>query len=192
MIFNKVEKIQKERSLVLIKPDGVKRRLAGEIISRMEKVGLKLIAAKMVLVRPEMAIKHYGYDEQWFKNVGRKLLKFYQEHGKDPNEEIGTKNPKEIGLLVQKWCVNYLTEGPIIATIWEGPHAVEIIRKIVGPTFPSQAPPGTIRGDYSCDSPLLSNANKRSVHNLIHASGSPEEARLEIQLWFKEKEIHEY
>ena len=181
-----------ERSLVLIKPDGIKRGLIGEIISRLEKPGLKLIAAKMIVVPPEMAIKHYGYDDTWFENVGKKLLKFYEEYGKDPNEEIGTKNPREIGKMIQQWNVNYLTEGPVLAMIWEGPHAVEIIRKIVGPTFPNQAPPGTIRGDYSFESPTLANADKRAVHNLIHASGTPEEAELEIQLWFKEKEIYSY
>lgn len=181
-----------ERSVVIIKPDGVKRRLIGEIISRFEKVGLKLIACKMVVVPEELAFKHYGYDEEWFENVGKKVLAFYQEHGKDPKEELGTMEPKEIGKMVQKWNVDYLTEGPVLAMVWEGPHAVEIIRKIVGPTYPNQAPPGTIRGDFGFESPLISNANKQSVHNLIHASGTPQEAELEIQLWFKEKEILDY
>ncbi len=181
-----------ERSLVLIKPDGVKRGLIGEVISRFEKVGLKLIACKMVVVKPEMAIKHYGYSQEWFENVGKKVLAFYQEHGKDPGEELGTMDQIEIGKMVQKWNVDYLTGGPVVAMIWEGPNVVEIIRKIVGPTYPQQAPPGTIRGDYSYDSPFLSNINKRSVQNLIHASGTPQEAELEIQLWFKEKEIHQY
>jgi nucleoside-diphosphate kinase len=181
-----------EKSLVLVKPDGVKRGLIGDIIGRFEKVGLKLIAAKMVVVTPEMATKHYGYDESWFKNVGDKVMAFYNEHGKDPGEELGTMDAKEIGKLVQKWNVDYLTAGPVLAMIWEGPHAVEVIRKIVGSTYPNTAPPGTIRGDYSFDSPFLSNVNKRSVQNLVHASGAPEEAELEIQLWFKEDEIHEY
>jgi nucleoside-diphosphate kinase len=183
------KKLLKERTVVLIKPDGVRRGLIGEIISRFEKIGLKMIACKLVKVPKELAFKHYGYDESWFENVGKKVLQFYREHGLDPNEEIGTMEPKKIGKLVQEWNVNYLTEGPVLAMIWQGPHAVEIVRKIVGPTYPNQAPPGTIRGDYSWDSPLTSNSEKRSVYNLIHASGKPEEAELEIQLWFKEKEI---
>ena len=178
-----------EETVVLVKPDGVKRGLIGEIISRFEKTGLKLIAAKLVVVPPELAVKHYGYDNDWFENVGRKLLQFYREHGKDPGEELGTKEPKELGKLVQQWNVDYLTEGPVLAMIWQGYHAVEIVRKIVGPTFPQSAPPGTIRGDFSTDSPLTANANKRSVYNLIHASGSVQEAKLERELWFKEDEI---
>ena len=184
--------MEPERTVVLIKPDGVKRGLIGEIVSRFEKIGLKLIACKMVVVPADMATKHYGYGEDWFENVGKKLLKFYEEHGKDPNEEIGTKKPKEIGKLVQKWNVNYLTEGPVLAMIWQGAHAVEIIRKIVGLTFPNQSPPGTIRGDFSFDSPLNANSESRSVRNLIHASGAADEAKLEIELWFKEDEINQW
>lgn len=180
-----------EYSVVLIKPDGVQRGLIGEIISRFEKVGLRMIAGKMVHIDEEMAFKHYNFGEEWYQKVGEKLLQFYQEHGKDANEQIGTMQAKEIGKLVQKWNVDYLTEGPVLAMIWQGPHAVEIIRKIVGSTYPNQSPPGTIRGDFSYDSPLLSNANKRSVHNLIHASGSIKEAEFERKLWFKENEICE-
>jgi len=184
--------MEQEKTLVLIKPDGIKRGLIGEIIGRFEKVGLKLIACKMVVVPADMATKHYGYGEEWFEAVGKKLLEFYQEHGKDPNEEIGTKEPKEIGKLVQKWNVDYLTEGPVLAMIWEGVHAVEVVRKIVGSTFPNQSPPGTIRGDFSVDSPLNANSQKRSVRNLIHASGAVDEAKLEIELWFKENEINQW
>jgi len=181
-----------ERSLVLIKPDGVRRQLVGEIISRFEKIGLRLIACKLIVVPEEMAFKHYGYGEDWFQKVGEKTLKFYKEHGKDPNEELGTMKPKEIGKLVQKWNVNFLTEGPVLAMIWKGPHAVEIIRKVVGSTYPNQALPGTIRGDYSFDSPFIGNVNKKAINNLVHASGAVDEADLEIQLWFKEKEIFDY
>lgn len=181
----------KERTLVLVKPDGVKRGLVGEIISRFEKTGLRLIGLKMVIIPPEMAFKHYGYSKEWFKKVGEKVLAFYREHGRDPGEELGTMEPEEVGKMVQKWNVDYLTAGPVVAMVWEGPHAVEVVRKIVGPTYPHQAPPGTIRGDFAIDSPFTSNMEKRSVHNLIHASGTAEEAKLEIELWFKEKEIIE-
>lgn len=181
--------MEREFSVVLVKPDGVKRNLTGEIISRLERVGLKMIACKLVIVDETVADKHYGYDDQWFQNVGEKLIEFYKEHGIDPNEEIGTMEPKEVGKMVQKWNVEYLTEGPVLAMIWKGPHAVEIIRKMVGSTYPQQSAPGTIRGDFSFESPLVANSKKRSIRNLIHASGSIEEAKLERQLWFKEKEI---
>lgn len=178
-----------EQTLVLVKPDGVKRGLIGEIIARFERIGLSMVGCKMVMVPKEMAAKHYGYDDQWFINVGRKTLEFYEKIGKDPNEEVGTKDPKEIGKLVQSWNIESLTEGPVLAMVWHGPHAVEIVRKVVGPTYPELAPPGTIRGDFGFDSPATSNSEKRSVRNLIHASGTPDEAKLEIELWFKEEEI---
>jgi len=181
-----------QKTLVVIKPDGVERRLVGEIISRFEKVGLKMIACKLIVISKEVAFKHYGYGEGWFLKVGKKVLRFYKEHGKDPHEELGAMEPEEIGKLVQKWNVDYLTEGPVLAMIWQGDHAVEVVRKIVGSTYPNQAPPGTIRGDYAVDSPLTSDTEKRSVRNLIHASGAPDEAELEIQLWFREEEIHSY
>jgi len=181
--------MEKEFSVVLIKPDGIQRNLTGEIISRFEKVGLKMIACKMVIVNEQIATKHYGYNDQWFQNVGEKLIEFYKENGKDPNEEIGTMEPKKVGQMVQKWNVEYLIEGPVLAMIWQGPHAVEIIRKMVGSTYPQQSPPGTIRGDFSFESPLIANSKKRSIRNLIHASGAVDEAKLERQLWFKEKEI---
>lgn len=176
-------------SVVLIKPDGMQRQVVGEIISRFEKVGLKMIACKLVKVTPQLAARHYGYDEAWFENVGKKVLEFYQQHGRDAGEELGTMDPQEVGKLVQKWNIDYLTAGPVLAMIWQGPHAVEIIRKIVGSTYPQESAPGTIRGDYSYDSPFLSNVNQRSIQNLIHASGKPEEAEFERQLWFKETEI---
>lgn len=182
--------MHREYSVVLIKPDGMGKRLIGEIIGRFEKIGLNLIACKMVNVNADMAIKHYGGgNSTWFESVGKKLLEFYKENGKDPLEEIGTMEPKEIGKLVQKWNVDYLTEGPVLAMIWQGPHVVQIIRKLIGHTYPELASPGTIRGDFSFESPLLANSKSRSIHNLIHASGSVDEAKFERELWFKEDEI---
>ncbi len=178
-----------EQSVVLIKPDGIERQLIGEIISRFEKIGFKMLACKLVIIDKELAGKHYGYDNKWFESVGKKLLEFYKENGKDPKEEIGTMEPKKIGEIVQKWNVNYLTEGPVLAMLWQGHRVVEIIRKMVGSTYPFSSPPGTIRGDFSFDSPLLADNDKRAIKNLIHASGSVKEAQFEKQLWFKEKEI---
>lgn len=181
-----------QQSIVLVKPDGVKRGLVGEIISRFEKAGLKLVALKMVWIDREMAFKHYGVTEEWFEKVGEKTKAFYKEQGLDAREDFLKMPNKKIGQLVQKWNVDYLTEGPVVAMLVEAPSAIEIVRKIVGPTYPQDAAPGTIRGDYSFDSPYLSNTRRRSVHNLIHASGNPKEAEFERQLWFKEKEIHKY
>ncbi len=180
-----------EQSVVLIKPDGVKRGLIGEIIGRFEKAGLKPVAAKMVLVSEELAFKHYGAEDSWFDNVGKKIRQFYEEHGMDPNEEFGKMTDHQMGEMVQKWNVVYLAEGPVLAMVWEGPlGTVEIIRKIVGSTYPISALPGTIRGDFGLDSPDVTNAEKRSIHNLIHASGTVEEAAREKELWFRKDEIY--
>jgi len=182
-----------EYSIVLIKPDGVRRGLMGEIISRFEKAGLKMIAGKLVLIGEDLAFKHYDVDDDWFENIGQKIHQFYKENGLDVGEELGQLTNHQMGEMVQKWNVNYLTEGPVMAMMWEGPKGtIAIIRKIVGSTYPVEARPGTIRGDYCLDSPDLTNRQKRSIHNLVHASGSVEEAAKERQLWFKEKEIYSY
>jgi len=180
-----------EKTLVLIKPDGVQRGLVGEIISRFEKIGLKIIGLKMVKIDETIALKHYGYDEKWFEDVGRKVKNFYQKVGFSPGEEFSKLSNKEIGKLIQKWNVDYLTEGTVVAMAIKGPHAIEIVRKVVGSTYPHEALPGTIRGDYSFESPLVATLDQRAVRNLVHASGSKREAKLEIELWFKKEEIFE-
>jgi len=181
-----------ERSVVLVKPDGVQRGLVGEIIHRFERAGLKLVAMKMVHVGSEFALKHYGFNDEWFENIGKKVKEFYKEQGYDPGEDFAKLPNHDIGKLVQKWNVDYLTNGPVVAMVWEGPGVVSIVRKMVGSTYPHQSPPGTIRGDFGLDSPFLSNIKKRSVQNLIHASGTPEEAKVEMELWFKEEDMHSY
>jgi len=181
-----------EQTVVLIKPDGVKRGLVGEIIARFEKAGLKIIALKMVWIDKKTAFQHYGVDQEWYEKVGQKVKAFYQQQGFDAGEEFSRLSNQEIGRMVQRWNVDYLTEGPVVAMLIEAPGAIGIVRKMVGATYPQEAQPGTIRGDYSFDSPLLSNLKRRSVHNLIHASGNAQEAKLEKQLWFKEEEIYTY
>jgi len=178
-----------EQSLVLIKPDGVARGLVGEITSRFEKIGLKLMGIKMVQVDEGLALKHYGANDEWYENIGIKVREFHEKIGYDPGEDFSQLPNRAIGQMVQKWNVDYLTAGKTVAMIWQGVEAVKIIRKIVGSTYPSDALPGTIRGDFSVDSPLNSNIENRSVYNLVHASGKPEEAKLEIDLWFKKEEI---
>lgn len=182
-----------ERTVVLVKPDGVKRGLVGEIISRFEKVGLKIVAMKMVWVDEEMVRKHYPTTrEEWVKKVGEKTLEAYKSYGLDANEKIGTDDPKKIGLKVCDWLVDYLTSGPVLAMVLEGPHAITVVRKITGTTYPDSAIPGSIRGDYSVDSTDIANDQKRSARNLVHASGNAEEAKFEEELWFHKNEIHDY
>lgn len=183
------QKPEKERTLVIVKPDGVKRGLVGEIIHRFEKVQLKIIGLKMVRVDEVVALKHYGQNDEWFEKIGEKMKAFYDRTGFDMGDELSRLSNRELGQMVQKWNVNYLTEGEVVAMILEGFEAVQTVRKIVGATYPQEALPGTIRGDYSQESPTVSNTQHRSIRNLIHASGSPSEAQFEIELWFKDDEI---
>lgn len=182
-----------ERTVVLIKPDGVKRGLVGDILNRFEKVGFKIVALKMIWVDENLVRKHYPSDrEEWLKKIGEKTLKAYEEYGKDPNEILGTMDPLAIGKMINKWNIDYLTSGPVVAMLLEGNHAIEVVRKMVGFTHPNLADPGTIRGQYSADSTDLANEKKRAARNLIHASGNREEAKYEEELWFKNKEIYSY
>ena len=167
------EKELTQQSVVLVKPDGVKRGLIGELITRFEKAGLKIVAMKMVWVDKELVNKHYPESRtELMKAIGTKTLESYAKYGKDPNEEMGTMDPVEIGKMVNKWNIEFLSSGPVVAMLMEGVHAIESIRLIVGTTVPATAAPGTIRGDYSIDSPALANAKKRPLRNLIHASGN--------------------
>lgn len=182
-----------ERTLVVLKPDTVKRALIGEIISRFERAGLKIIGLKMFTPHEELANKHYPTTRQEFiVGMGQKTLDNYKKLGIDPVKELGSSDAKQIGLMVQGWLVSFLTSGPVVAMVLEAPHAIELTRKIVGGTLPIAAEPGTIRGDFSFDSSAMANKNRRPIKNLIHASGEPAEAEYEINLWFDNDELVEY
>lgn len=182
-----------ERTLVLVKPDGVKRGLVGEIIKRFERCGLKLIGIKMAKPSRSLAEKHYPKERREFiEGMGKKTLQNYKEIGIDPLTQFGTNDPHKIGLEIRKWLVDYITSDPVVAMVWEGPLAVSLIRKIAGNTLPFWSESGSIRGDLAFDSSALANLQKRAVKNLIHASGSKEEALYEIPLWFDKNEIFSY
>jgi nucleoside-diphosphate kinase len=138
-----------QRTLVLVKPDGVQRGLIGEMVSRLEGRGLKLIALKMMRITPELAARHYA------------------EHKGKPFFD---------GL------VKFITSGPVVAMIWEGREAVTVVRTLMGSTDPLKAAPGTVRGDLALDLGM----------NLIHGSDSAPRAEVEIDLFFKPDEIHDY
>ncbi len=180
-----------QKTLVILKHDAVARGIMGEILHRFERAGLKICGMKLVRATTEMGEKHYPNSKEWLETVGNRTLTEYKEKGIDPIERLGTEDPIEIGKLVKKWNVEYLTSGPVLAFVLEGPDAVKLVRKFVGSTVPSLAAPGTIRGDYSFDNADLANSHKRPFYNLIHASGTPEEALEEIQLWFKYGEVND-
>ena len=183
---------KKERTLVLIKPDGVKRALIGEIISRIEMRGLKVVGMGMIWATPEQIDKHYPHDEGWMQGMGSKTLVSYKEYGLDPIKELGTDDPLKIGMECRSWLLSFMSSGPIVKIAIEGLHSIEMVRKIVGKTIPASADMGTIRGDFSVDSPTLANRDKRAVRNLIHASGTQEEASHELALWFTKEELFDY
>ena len=154
-----------ERSLVVLKPDAVKRGLMGRILSRFEDAGFKIVGAKMLWLDEAFGRKHY--------------------------EDIG-KLASRRGEQVLKVMMKFMTSGPVFAFCVEGINAVENVRKIVGGTEPKSALPGTIRGDFSHVSYAHADKEGKAVENLIHASGSLEDEKLEVVLWFSAKELHSY
>jgi len=178
----------KERTLVVIKPDGVQRALMGEIIKRYERMGLKLVAMKMMVPTVEHIEKHYTLDPEWRRVTGEKTIKGYQSKGMTPP----SMDPLEITAKILENLKKYMTSGPVVAMVWQGAHAVKIVRKVTGGTEPLTSDMGTIRGDYVLDSYQMCDTDGRAVRNLIHASGSEGEAKAEIEHWFKPEEIIDY
>lgn len=179
---------KQEKSLVLVKPDGVQRGLIGESIRRYEQSGLKLVAIKMTIPTPKMALDHYSVDPEWALKTGTKSIESWKAKGLTPP----TEDPVELAEGVRKQLVEFLSSGPVVAMVWQGMNAIGVIRKITGGTEPLTSVPGTIRGDYTIDSYRAADSDKRAVRNIIHASGSVEEAEKEMSIWFKPEEILNY
>ena len=179
---------KEERTLVVIKPDGVQRSLIGDIIRRYENVGLKLIAMKMLVPTEAHIEAHYTLDPNWRRITGEKTIESYKKKGLTPPSE----DPLEITAKILANLKKYLSSGPVVAMVWEGAHAVGIVRKITGGTEPLTSDVGTIRGDYVLDSYTMADTDARAVRNLVHASGSVEEADMEIAHWFTPEEQHDY
>ena len=183
---------KEEKTLILVKPDGVVRGITGEIIKRIEQRGLKIVALSMTRATREQIHGHYPKDEKWIRRLGEKTLATYEKYGYDAKEELDTTDPAKIGKMVRGWLLDFMTSSPIVKMVVEGVHAVDMVRKLAGNTMPALADAGTIRGDYSVDSAALANKNKRAVRNIVHASETPEESAHEIKYWFLPGEIHNY
>ncbi len=177
-----------ERTLVIIKPDGIQRSLINEIIKRHEQIGLKLVGIKMLVPTTELIEKHYTLDPEWYMKTGLKSIKSYTDKGLTPPHT----DPLKVTAIILKNLVKYMTSGPVIAMVWQGAHAVQIVRKLIGGTEPLSSNVGTIRGDYVLDSYTMSDGDTRSIRNLVHASGSVKEANDEISHWFKKEEVIDY
>lgn len=181
-----------EKTYVMIKPDGVRKGLIGEIIRRFEQRGLKIVAIEMFQPTYDLINNHYPKNEEWITRLGTKTLTTYKKYGYDTLKEFGTDDPAKIGPEVRKWLMEYLTSSPVVKMVVQGIHAVDVVRKIAGDTMPYKADMGTIRGDFSIDSPVLANKEKRAVMNILHCSETPEEAEHEIKHWFKDSKPYDY
>ncbi len=176
-----------ESTLVLLKPDAVQRALVGEILSRFERTGFKVVGLKMCYATKDIAGTHYADDEAWLVSVGEKSKKAAESKGQKVSG-----SPKELGQKVRQMLIEFITMSPTVAIVLEGHDVINKVRTIVGDTAPSRAAPGTIRGDFSFDSYGLADVSGRPIQNLIHASDSPDSAKREIAIWFKKDEIHPY
>lgn len=149
-----------QRTLVLLKPDALDRGICGEIMTRFERIGAKLVGMKLLVSQKDTAEKHYRQD----------IAERY-------------------GQQIRDTMVDMLTSGPVVAMVWEGIDIIEVVRKMVGSTYPALAAPGTIRGDYAHVSKDYANGKGIGVFNLVHASSSSDEAEIEINVWFKPEEL---
>lgn len=154
-----------ERTLIILKPDAVKRGIVGEVLSRFERAGLKIVGMKML--KP-------SYDE-------------YYEHYENIGKMVTRRGQEAFDVTLE-----FMEEGPVVLAVLEGITAASLVRKMVGDTEPQKAAPGTIRGDYAHMGFEHSNKEKIGVPNIIHASGDAEEAKLEISHWFSESDLHHY
>lgn len=184
--------VRHERTLILVKPDGVQRALTGEILARLERAGLKIVALRMVRAQRATLESHYPSSEEWVRTIGGKTKEAFETYGWDVKARMGTDDALEIGRRVRGWLIEFMMTTPIVAAVLEGVHAVSVTRKLVGATLPVFANPGTIRGDFATDAPTVANEDQRPVRNLIHASGTVEEAEHEIGLWFTSADTYRY
>ncbi|MCL2451836.1 nucleoside-diphosphate kinase [Candidatus Saccharibacteria bacterium] len=185
--------IKHQRTFCMIKPDGVMRGLIGEIIRRIEKAGLKVVAMKMLTPDEDLIKKHYPTsDEKWIARLGNKSKSGLDGLSLDVKDTFGTDDDTELGQSVLSGLIEYMQSGPVVAMVVEGIQAIEMVRKLAGATLPFKAEMGTIRGDFSVDSPVVANVEGRSIHNLFHASENVKEAESEINLWFKGEIICDY
>lgn len=187
----RAKQMTSERTLVIIKPDATDRGLARDIVLRFRRADLKVVALKVLLATREQIEGHLPKSEEWLLGLGRKTSQTYDKYGLDVSDDFGRKDLLEIGSAIREWIFSYLSSGLIVVMVLRGVHAVDTVRKIVGDTLPYLAAPGTIRGDYSIDSPALANIEGRAIYNIIHASANFTEAEQEVHNWFKEEEISE-
>jgi nucleoside-diphosphate kinase len=180
-------KFDKQQTLFMVKPDGVQRSLIGDMVTRIERTGLKIVAMKMVVPKAEQVIKHYNKDDAWCLKKGTGIAETRKSHGLPVDKE-----PIEYGRDIMRQNVAFMTSGPVVAMVVQGNEAVAIVKKLVGSTEPTASDVGTIRGDYTVDSYEHAGVSERAVRNGVHCSDEPEEAQREIGVWFSPEEVLRY
>lgn len=181
-----------EKTLIILKPDAVKRGLIGKVIETFEQVSLKLMAGKMLKPEADVIKNHYPGTPEWIKEMGEKTLASFKQSGDDVMKTFKTEDPEKLGQFIYDRLIKYWMEGPIVVMVWAGPNAVAVARKLRGHTIPALAVPGTLLAQFSFDSSSLSASLDRVVKTFIHASGSTDEAEREIKYWFGNQEFKNY
>ena len=184
--------ISMEQTLIIIKPDAVKRGLIGTVFETFETAGLKLMAAKMLQPEADVIKNHYPGTLEWIREMGEKTLSSFKQSGADPKKRFGTEDPVKLGQFVYDRLIKYWQEGPIVVSVWESPNAITVARKLRGHTIPALADPGTLQAKFSYDNSILSSSFDRVVKTFVHASGSVEEALREIKYWFGDIDFKDY
>lgn len=175
-----------EKTFLMIKPDGVRRGLIGEIFHRLERIGLKLVACRMIWASEKQARDNYPGTKEWLVKMGEKTFLNYNNDESLIMKDLGTTDKMKIGQMIHKSLIDYLTEGPVVISVWEGNQAVEVVAKLMGRTDPVLADVGSVRGDFGFDTPRLAvKAGRVVIKTLVHRSDSKEEAKREIEHWFK-------
>lgn len=183
---------KEEKTFVMIKPDGVRKGLVGEVLRRFEQRDLKIVALEMFQPTHDQIDNHYPKNEEWITRLGTKTTSTYEKYGYDLVSDFGTNDAAKIGPEVRKWLIEFMKSAPLVKMVVQGVHSVDTVRKLAGDTLPYKAAVGTIRGDFSIDSPALANKEKRAVSNIVHCSETPEEAAHEIKHWFGDSPTFDY
>jgi len=189
--INKNMHPKKEKTFVILKPDAIQRGLVGEIIKRFERIGLKIVAMKMISATEEKCFQHYNKDDAWFIKKGENIVKNRTEMGKPVEKEV-----IDYGKDIIRKIVHYMTASPVIIMAIEGNEAQAVVKRLVGSTEPSTAETGSIRGDFALDSYYLCDTDdSRAMRNIIHCTDpadGEDAAEREIAVWFSPEEIIKY
>ncbi|MDP2703647.1 MAG: nucleoside-diphosphate kinase [bacterium] len=181
--------MSRERTFLLIKPEGVRRGLVGEILARFARAGLEMVALKEVRPTRKFLERISPSDDVYLQRFGERALEFYRDSDNDPMKVFGSREPRDVGSVMREWNIRHRLGGDLVVAIFTGESAIKAVRKLIGPTSPLEAPAGTIRGDFSTDSPEAANRRGVACDNIVHASADAEEAEREIADWFGEEPV---